>query len=141
MKIEINKRQVANMSIESHSLKNVTASLNSIGARCDRFWGKFSIMEGFKNKEIDTIEKELKEEGVFGDYQNYHPKIVAYYAKYFPASESSFHYYNTYLELVVAYNFYKETGAAVCGLWDIFTKDDARYVLLINKTMEELKND
>ena len=78
---------------------------------------------------------------VFGDYQNSHPKMVAYYDKYFPAPESSLHYYTTYIELVIAYNFYKETGATVCGLWDIFTKDDARYVLLINKTMEELKND
>ena len=127
MKIEITERQIQDMASESGNLKAFAG-----------LWDKFEPIQGLYTKELYKIEKELDDEGVHGLDQDNHPKLVAYYDKYFPKNTSSIHFYNSYLELVIVYNFYQQKGAMVCGIFDKYSEADDKYCLLINKTIEEL---
>lgn len=127
MKIEITARQVQYMESTAGDLEGF-----------EGLWERFEPIQGLYTEELYKIEKELNDEGVHGMHQDNHPKLVAYYDKYFPKNTSSIHFYDSYLELVIVYNFYQEKGAMVCGIHDKYRESDDKYCLLINKTIEEL---
>lgn len=130
MKIEITARQVQYMESTAGNLEGFK-----------RLWERFHPLEGLYTEELYQIIKELDDAGVITVEQDNHPKLVAYYNKYFPKKTSSVQFYQSYLALVIAYNFYKERGARVCGLFDQYRLADDKYCLLINKTLEELKKE
>ena len=130
MKIEITARQLLYYESTSGNLEGF-----------EGLWERFEPIQGLYTKELYNLKKELDDEGVHGMHQYNHPKLVAYYDKYFPKTTSSIRFYNSDLAVMIAYNFYKQTGAMVCGIYDMYRESDDKYCLLINKTSEELEKE
>ena len=142
MKIEITERQVQYMESTAGNLEGFEGLSGKY--KPHYIWERFEPIQGLYTEELYKIEKELDDDAYLDEIKwrtkegDNHPKLVAYYDKYFPQNTSSIHFYDSYLELVIVYNFYQEKGAMVCGIHDMYRESDDKYCLLINKTIEEL---